>query len=146
MESPPPRVWGVLLVLAGLALLIALCGDAVGPRHLAAMRARAAGLEAKQEAAREVVRRAAELWPDDPERMWAESRSAQWLTAEEWAELLELRRRLGQAGAGPGPGAGHPDARVDAPSGTDERQRQPERSPPSGGNLLDRRRIDRDDQ
>ena len=101
MESPHPRVWCVLLALAGLALLIALCGDAVGPQRLAAMRARAAELEAKQAAAREVVRRAEERWPDDPERMWAESRPAQWLSAAEWAELLELRERVGEHGAEP---------------------------------------------
>ena len=78
----------------------------VGPQRLAAMRARAAELEAKQAAAREVVRRAEEDYPDDPERMWAESQSAKWLTAEEWAELLQLRGRLGDRGAQPaGPGA-----------------------------------------
>jgi hypothetical protein len=83
------------MVLAGLVLFIALCRDSNGPGHLAAMRARVAVLEANQAAAREVVRRAEARWPDDPDRMWAESRSARWLTAEEWAELLELRERLG---------------------------------------------------
>jgi hypothetical protein len=100
MESPHPRVWCVLLALAGLVLFVALCGDTVGPRRLAAMRARAAELEAKQETAREVVLGAEARRPDDPDRMWAESRSAQWLSAEEWAELLELRERLGETRAG----------------------------------------------
>jgi hypothetical protein len=86
----------VLLAQAGLALLIALCGDAVGPQRLAAMRARAAELAAKPEAPREVVRNAAERWPDDPKRMWVESRSAEWFSAAEWAELLQLRERFGE--------------------------------------------------
>ena len=128
MESPHPRVWGVLFGLAGLALLIALCGDAVGPRRLAAMRARAAELEAKQAAAKAAVNAAYERSGGDWDAVREAARRADWLSGEEWAELNAIRERIEklesfrQAQGGPPPassddGTGATSPARDEPSG-----------------------------